>query len=482
MSKENKYQLIKTKSDLLKYDPSKKKDLIVRGLKDIELQKKILVVAAQDNIGELLSDILTKEGYFVSIVESWGIFEEVLFELKHEKYNMVLLTNNSLQPHYILSLVSEIKRQYPSLCVFVLSGYKAKDFIVDLKRQGIDEFLSMPFESDHLVSTIKRIFSDKSSRLKEKMYCYEKLKLAHKYIDIGKYQESLDLLNQIIRIRSDFADAHFALGIVFYTLNMDSEAKDAYDKAIKIKPDFAEAYMGLGLIYYDQGMYAKAVELYSQAIKIEPNDTTYLNLGLAYGDLGMYADTEIEMFIVHKDICFKIPDAGKGDINQNHLKNVLSKLTSKEEMVIRTKYGLKTDRPQPHTNEEIGRLLSIDGEMVKLIEAKALRKLRHRNNQKSQDLFNLALKAFNNALRLNPDFYEAYYNLGFYYGELKKYNEAIKALEKVIEMNPNFECGHFLLGQNYAYLQNKTKALGEYQWLKNVNDGLAEDLFEFVYQ
>jgi len=168
MSKENKYQLIKTKSKLLKYDPSKKKVLMRRGLKDIELQKKILVVAAQDNIGELLSYILTKEGYFVSIVESWGVFEEVFSELKRQQYNIVLLTNNSLQPHHILYLVSEIKNQFPSLCVFVLSGYKEKDFIVNLKQQEIDEFLSMPFKSDNLVSKIKRIFSNKSSRLKEK--------------------------------------------------------------------------------------------------------------------------------------------------------------------------------------------------------------------------------------------------------------------------------------------------------------------------
>lgn len=117
----------------MKYDPSKKKDLIRSGLKDIELKNKILVVAAQDNIGKLLSDILSKEGYFVSIVESWGVFKEVLSELKYEQYNMLLLTNNSLQPHHIQSLVSEIKGRYPSLCVFVLSGYKEKDFIVNLK-------------------------------------------------------------------------------------------------------------------------------------------------------------------------------------------------------------------------------------------------------------------------------------------------------------------------------------------------------------
>jgi len=168
MRKENNYKLINTKTELLKYDPSKKKDLMRRGLKDIELQKRILVVAAQDNIGELLSYILSKEGYSISIVESWGVFEEVLSELKNEQYNMVLLTNNSLRPHHIQSLVSEIKGLYPSFCVFVLSGYKEKDFIVNLKQQGIDEFLSMPFKSDHLVSKIKSIFSNKSSRLKDK--------------------------------------------------------------------------------------------------------------------------------------------------------------------------------------------------------------------------------------------------------------------------------------------------------------------------
>ena len=54
---------------------------------------------------------------------------------------------------------------------------------------------------------------------------------------------------------------------------------------------------------------------------------------------------------------------------------VLKTLTTKEEQVIRMRFGIGVDRD--HTLEEVGRLLSLTRERVRQIEAKALRKLKH---------------------------------------------------------------------------------------------------------
>ena len=50
----------------------------------------------------------------------------------------------------------------------------------------------------------------------------------------------------------------------------------------------------------------------------------------------------------------------------------------------------------------------------------------------------MALLAYNEAIRLNPYFSEAFYNKGNKLGDLKRYDEAHLACNEAILFNPNF--------------------------------------------
>lgn len=65
---------------------------------------------------------------------------------------------------------------------------------------------------------------------------------------------------------------------------------------------------------------------------------------------------------------------------KEHLLEVLSSLTPRENEVIRKRYGL--DDARPKTLEEVGREFNVTRERIRQIEAKALRKLRHPNRTK----------------------------------------------------------------------------------------------------
>ncbi len=69
----------------------------------------------------------------------------------------------------------------------------------------------------------------------------------------------------------------------------------------------------------------------------------------------------------------------------NELNEVLSALSSKEEKVLRMKFGIGESKR--YTLEEIGKQLNINRERVRQIEAKALRKLRHPRAYKSLKIF-----------------------------------------------------------------------------------------------
>ena len=118
---------------------------------------KILLVAAKDELGMLLAEILGHEPFEVTVVESYGQLGEVYDELSRKEYRMVLLTNNSLSPAHILELVPEIKRQHQRLKVVVMSGYRSDEFEQELERCGIEAFVPLPFEPERLVVRTKEL-------------------------------------------------------------------------------------------------------------------------------------------------------------------------------------------------------------------------------------------------------------------------------------------------------------------------------------
>jgi DNA-binding NtrC family response regulator len=122
-----------------------------------KLRRNLLLVAAKDEMGMLLPEILKDEGVDVTVVESYGQLEEVYGELSRTKYYMVMLTNNSLMPPHILTLVPEIKRRYPGLKVTVMSGYRTHEFDRELELRGIEAFFPIPFDPEQFVARIKEL-------------------------------------------------------------------------------------------------------------------------------------------------------------------------------------------------------------------------------------------------------------------------------------------------------------------------------------
>ena len=74
-----------------------------------------------------------------------------------------------------------------------------------------------------------------------------------------------------------------------------------------------------------------------------------------------------------------------------------------------------------------------------------------------------AVKAFNEAIRLKPDFVEAHNNLGFAYSMQRMFPEAIKAYQRAINMKPDFVASHYNLGFAYAASGRLADAADEFK-------------------
>jgi protein involved in polysaccharide export with SLBB domain len=68
-------------------------------------------------------------------------------------------------------------------------------------------------------------------------------------------------------------------------------------------------------------------------------------------------------------------------------------------------------------------------------------------------LFEQAASSFLLAIRLKPDYGDAYYGLGHAYFDLKRWNQSVEALEQAVEINPKDDEAYAMMGQ--AYLNSR---------------------------
>jgi len=111
----------------------------------------------------------------------------------------------------------------------------------------------------------------------------------------GDLDAAIDSYKQALKIKPDYADAYYNMGIVLRAKGDLDAAIDSYKQALKIKPDYADAYYNMGYALKDKGELDAAINSYKQALKIKPDYAdAYYNMGIvlrAKGDLDAAIDS-----------------------------------------------------------------------------------------------------------------------------------------------------------------------------------------------
>jgi tetratricopeptide (TPR) repeat protein len=92
-----------------------------------------------------------------------------------------------------------------------------------------------------------------------------------------------------------------------------------------------------------------------------------------------------------------------------------------------------------------------------------------------------AIEAFEQAIRIDPEYASAHYNLGTAYNSLNLYKDAIEAFKQAIRIEPDHTNAHFSLGFSYFKTGDKSSALDEYKILKELDIDKANKLFDTIY-
>jgi DNA-binding NtrC family response regulator len=112
----------------------------------------ILVVDDKDTVRQMLSKTLQSEGYEVDVAEDGLI---ALERAKDKQYDLVL-TDLKLPNKDGLEVLAALKDLDPEVAVVVMTAYGTIESAVQAMKMGAFDFLTKPFDTDHLNMLIKR--------------------------------------------------------------------------------------------------------------------------------------------------------------------------------------------------------------------------------------------------------------------------------------------------------------------------------------
>ena len=208
----------------------------------------------------------------------------------------------------------------------------------------------------------------------------------------GQLEEAVKKFSQALSLNSNYAEAHYNLGVTLRELGQIDAAIQSYQNAIAVKNDYPDAHNNLGNAFLDLKRFDTAVEHFEWAVAFNPEfASAYNNLGIA-----------------------------------NRLRgNILEAIKSFDRaLVIKPDYA----------------------------EAANYRGIVF---QDTRDYEN-AIKYYQKALAINPNLADAYNNLGLAEKEMNNPDNAIKSYEKVLSINPNFANAYYNLSEFKHYtLDNK---------------------------
>lgn len=256
--------------------------------------------------------------------------------------------------------------------------------------------------------------------------CHAYLFVPHESTEMR--EQTLKVCRQGTRLEPDNSNWWHLLGFAHNVLRQNTEAVEAYEQAIQLDPEKSISWGGLAGVYARLRQYDKAIAAYQEALRLSPGHfTTWEGLGFTYMATGRFAEAV---------------DAYKEAIR-----------TLREE-------GLMVANTDPPLNVEL---------WLALADA-------HANLGQSQE----AVRVYNKALELRPDYAGAWLRFGNFHLRKRDYGQALKAYEKANSLKPGDAPTLYNLGVAYDALHNRSEVTRIYRQLKSIDLKLAEKFFREV--
>ncbi|MEK7250170.1 MAG: tetratricopeptide repeat protein [Bacteroidota bacterium] len=260
------------------------------------------------------------------------------------------------------------------------------------------------------------------------------------------YDEALQSFEKALKLRPDYGEAMWNMGIVYNKLGKTEKAIASYKRVIEIQPDYLDSYINLGTEYLNKGLVDSAIVTYKRALAVDSTFAkAYYNIALALMKQKKFSDAIVEhqkalaLEPSNADVWYNL---GVAYENQSQLVDAIASYTKA--------IGLRQDYLDAYIN--LGNALAAQGHLDKAIET------------------------LSKAISVNPESADAYYNLGnlfFYNHEVDK---AFAAFLLAIKKDSTYANAYYNLGIIYGENGNEQEALAVFRRAAQLGSGESQEL------
>ena len=255
------------------------------------------------------------------------------------------------------------------------------------------------------------------------------------YLNQGKLDEVIEICQQALQQNQNDLIAFHGLGVSLQLKGQLEEAKKWYLRILEQQPDLAEVYVNLGSLYAKQKQFDQGINAYQSALKLQPNLVqAHRNLAKIFHQINQPSQA-----IEHDYQVLKLEPHSATAQQYFQVGNMLWQQQKLQEATDCYQQAIKQ---QPDFFEAYYNL------------AESLTLLKQ---------WEAATHAYRQAIELNPKFERTYIGLGNLLVEKLQWNEAIKYYEKAIECNSDYSWSYHRLATAFAYQKEWEKARLAYQ-------------------
>jgi tetratricopeptide (TPR) repeat protein len=257
-------------------------------------------------------------------------------------------------------------------------------------------------------------------------------KRANIYLHLKQHQEALNDAKLAVKIDSTIADFYLTMVDAYFVMNNTRSAKETLLAMERKFPDNGVALLKLAELYY-------LVKQYQESI-------TYINKSLRLDE------TQAKAYHLKGNVYLEIGDTSKAISSfQTAIEQDNAYVDAFYDLGML--YGLKKD---PLALDYYTNALKISPSHEQSLYARA---------KFFQDLgkYDDAIRAYTSMVTIITNCEQCHYNLGAIYLDVKKdYTQALEEFSKAIRLNPNYLEAYFARGFTYSRLNNVPSAKADY--------------------
>jgi tetratricopeptide (TPR) repeat protein len=283
-----------------------------------------------------------------------------------------------------------------------------------------------------------------------------------------KFKQSIERFTRVIQRQKSFYKAYFGRGLIYMRFNQYENALGEFENVKQQDPENKDVDYYMGMLYNRTGKSLQAVSSLQVASRKNPEHApTYFELGKAYvsrGDVNKAVRSLQTALRIDPDYALAHHEVGKVymltkqyDNAIFHFEKALANYANFADAYFDLSTAMyKRGVLQEYIDNYLDIIAAAENSSVKITGSTSLSK----NMRMTYDEI---ISALQNAVRIDPEFYEAHFNLALTHHRAGEYANAKTHYRRTVELNPSLIKAYMQLGYLYDEQQQYAEALAEFK-------------------